>query len=98
MSSLHYSGAAKGPIKPFGFDLGNFEGESEYLLLRTPEDAAARTQVLDYFNQMKKVVDPAHMIFAFEKGCQCSEADAMYVDQVCLQMGFKRGSARSIAR
>ena len=31
------------------------------------------------------------MIFGFENGCQCSDADKSFVDQICLQMGFKRG-------
>jgi hypothetical protein len=53
-SSLHYSGRAKGPVQPFGFELATFEEESEYLKLSTPEAAVARTQVLDYFHQMKK--------------------------------------------
>ena len=90
-SSLHYSGRAKGPVSPFGFDLGTFEEESEYLKLSTPEAAVARTQVLDYFHQMKKVVSPDHILFSFEKGSECCIADRLYVDQICLQMGFKRG-------
>ena len=90
-SSLHYSGRAKGPVSPFGFDLGTFEEESEYLKLSTPEASVARTQVLDYFHQMKKVVSPDHILFSFEKGSDCCVADRLYVDQICLQMGFKRG-------
>ena len=94
-SSLHYSGRAKGPIHPFGFELGTFEEESEYLKLSHPESAVARTQVLDYFHQMKKVVSPNHMLFSFEKGSELNAADKRYVDQLCMQMGFKRGEAIS---
>jgi hypothetical protein len=90
-SSLHYAGKAKGPIQPFGFDIGTFEDESEYLKLSTPEAAVARTQVLDYFHQMKKLVSPDHMIFNFENGSECHVADKQYADQLCLQMGYKRG-------
>jgi hypothetical protein len=94
-SSLHYSGRAKGPIHPFGFELGTFEEESEYLKLSHPESAVARTQVLDYFHQMKKTVSPDHMLFSFEKGSECNIADKYYIDQLCMQMGFKRGEAVS---
>jgi hypothetical protein len=88
-SSLHYSGLAKGPVHPFGFELGSFEEESEYLKLSYPESAVARTQVLDYFLQMKKVVNPDHMLFCFD-GMDCSDVDKKYIDQMCLQMGFDR--------
>ena len=88
-SSLHYSGRAKGPVQPFGFDLGTFEEESEYLKLSTPETAVARTQVLDYFHQMKKVVSSDHMLFGFEN-MDCSDTDKKFIDQMCLQMGFDR--------
>ena len=88
-SSLHYSGRAKGPVHPFGFDLGTFEEESEYLKLSTPESAVARTQVLDYFHQMKKIVSSDHMLFSFEN-MDCSTTDKMFIDQICLQMGFER--------
>lgn len=47
--------------------MGNFQEESEYLKFYSPETAAARTQVLDYFNQMKKVIDSDHMIFNFDR-------------------------------
>jgi hypothetical protein len=92
-SSLHYSGLAKGPVHAFGFELGTFEEESEYLKLSYPESAVARTQVLDYFHQMKKKVSPDHMLFNFEKGNECCSADKLYIDQLCVQMGFRRGDA-----
>jgi hypothetical protein len=89
-ASLHYSGKALGPLYPFGFDLGNFAEESEYLNFTTPENAATRSQVLDYFHQVKQVVPPDHLMFRFDKGCECSVADKLFMDQLCLQMGFQR--------
>ena len=88
-SSLHYSGRAKGPIHPFGFELGTFEEESEYLKLSFPESAVARTQVLDYFHQMKKVIKQSHILFGFEN-MECSSTDRKFIDQLCLQVGFDR--------
>ena len=90
-SALHYSGKAKGPVFPFGFDMGNFAEESEFLKFSTPEAAAARTQVLDYFHQMKKTVPEDHLLFRFDKGNECCAADKVFIDQLCLQMGFQRG-------
>lgn len=90
-SSLHYAGTAKGPVKPFGFDLGNFAEESEYLKFSTPETTAARTQVLDYFFQLKSIIPPENWLFRFQDGLQMSNADKRYIDQLCLQMGFTRG-------
>lgn len=89
-SSLHYSGRALGPLAPFGFDVGDFAEESEYLKFATPEAAAARTQVLDYFYQMKKVVRPDHLLFQFDKSNDCGPGDKRFMDQLCLQLGFKR--------
>jgi hypothetical protein len=90
-SSLHYSGLAKGPVKPFGFDLGNFAEESEYLKFSTPETTAARTQVLDYFQQLKKIIPPDNWMFKFEDSNACGDAEKRYIDQLCLQMAFTRG-------
>ena len=90
-ASLHYSGHAKGPVQPFGFELGNFAEESEYLKFSTPETAAARSLVLDYFYSIKRRIDPPHMMFTFYKGNELSPADKLFIDQICLQMGFPRG-------
>jgi hypothetical protein len=90
-SSLHYAGTAKGPVRPFGFDLGNFAEESEYLKFSTPETTAARTQVLDYFFQLKTIVPPENWLFRFQDGLQMCTADKRYIDQLCVQMGFTRG-------
>lgn len=89
-ASLHYSGRAIGPVLPFGFEVGPFVEESEYLYFSTPEMAAARTQVLDYFAQIKNTIGEKNMIFSFEKTTQCTLNDRRYIDQLCLQMGFPR--------
>ncbi len=89
-SSLHYSGKAKGPLQPFGFDLGNFAEESEYLKFNSPETAAARAQVLDYFYQLNKEVPHENCMFRYQDGNMCSSADKRFMDQLCLQMGFDR--------
>jgi hypothetical protein len=88
---LHYSGLAPGPVQPFGFELGNFAEESEYLKFSAPEAATARTQVLDYFYRLKSIVQSDHVIFSFEKSSECSGADKRFMDQLCVQLGFLRG-------
>ncbi len=90
-SSLHYSGKALGPGTPFGFAVPQFSEESEYLQFNTPENAACRAQVLDYLHHVEKLVKPDHMIFSFEKGQDCCNADVRFIDQLNLQMGFPRG-------
>ena len=89
-SSLHYSGEALGPVKPFGFCVPQFQEESEYLQLVSPECATARTQVLDYLLHIEQNVDSSNMMFAFEKGNNVAPADKRYIDQLALQMGFPR--------
>jgi hypothetical protein len=90
--SLHYSGLAPGPVKPYGFDMGNFAIESEYLQFNTPETSAARTQVLDYFFQLKQVIAKDHVIFRFDKSNECGAADKQFIRQICLQNGFDTGN------
>jgi hypothetical protein len=88
--SLHYSGNAVGPLRPFGVELGHFADESEYLKFTSPEATAARTLVLDYFNDMRKLVPDDHMMFRFEVSNEISVADKMFIDQIALNLGFKR--------
>jgi hypothetical protein len=90
-ASLHYAGLAPGPVQPFGFELGSFSEESEYLKFSSPETATARTQVLDYFHKLQTIVQADHVMFAFERTSECSPADKRYMDQVCVQLGFVRG-------
>jgi hypothetical protein len=92
-SSLHYSGKAPGPVTPFGFYMGIFAEESDYLQLLTPEATAVRTQVLDYFYNMKKVIKEDHLLFNFEKSRAFGTGDSEFIDQLCIQMGFDRTEA-----
>ena len=89
--SLHYAGRAPGPGLPFGFQLGNFAEESEYLKFSNPETTTARTQVLDYFYELKSIVDDSHMLFTYELQNQFNQADHMFIDQICIQMGYEKG-------
>ena len=89
--SLHYSGRAKGPVKPFAFDMGNFAEESEFLKFSTPEGTAARAQVLDYFYQLKRHTREDHLMFRFDVSNECSYGDKLFIDQLCVQLGFARG-------
>lgn len=93
--ALHYAGKAPGPCLPFGFQLGNFAEESEFLKFSNPEATAARTQVLDYFHEMKNVVSDDHMMFTFEKGNSFNDADNLFIDQICIQMGYEKGHANA---
>lgn len=93
--ALHYAGKAPGPCLPFGFQLGNFAEESEFLKFSNPEATAARTQVLDYFHEMKNVVSDDHMMFTFEKGSSFNDADNLFIDQICIQMGYEKGHANA---
>ncbi|CAM9179352.1 unnamed protein product, partial [Ectocarpus fasciculatus] len=90
-SSLHYSGEAQGPVHPFGFEMGQFAFESEYLQFNTPEMSSARTQVLDYFSQLKLIVMDDHVMFKFEKGLVCGQAETAFIRQICIQMGWQYG-------
>ena len=89
--SQHYAGKALGPVKPFGFTMGNFSEESEFLKFSTPETAAARAQVLDYFLNMRKVVRDDHLMFRFDESMEVSYGDKLFIDHICVQMGFHRG-------
>jgi hypothetical protein len=90
-SSLHYSGTARGPVKPFGFDIASFAEESEYLKIVLPEAVSARTQVLDYFQHLKMEVPPDNYIFRFNETKEVTPSDKRFIDQLSLQMGFDRG-------
>lgn len=93
-SSLHYSGMAKGPVKPFGFGLGNFDDESEYLKFVNPESASARTMILDYFHDLHQTIPKENLLFRFNEGQDCMPSDKKFIDQLCLQMGFLRGQEK----
>eukprot|EP00282_Hemiselmis_andersenii_P003616 CAMPEP_0114175922 /NCGR_PEP_ID=MMETSP0043_2-20121206/37214_1 /TAXON_ID=464988 /ORGANISM="Hemiselmis andersenii, Strain CCMP644" /LENGTH=257 /DNA_ID=CAMNT_0001274191 /DNA_START=9 /DNA_END=778 /DNA_ORIENTATION=- len=88
--SLHYAGAAGGPVTPFGFDIGGFADESATMMFADPCLAAARTRVLDYFTAVSARVPPGHVVFQFDRSGDISAGDAALVEQLCVQMGFSR--------
>ncbi|CAN0257367.1 unnamed protein product, partial [Ectocarpus sp. 12 AP-2014] len=62
--SLHYSGRAKGPVFPFGFEMGFFAVESEGAKLNDPAFQAVRCQVLDYFVRQREGLKEDHVLFS----------------------------------
>ena len=51
------SGAAAGPTQPFAFELGSdFAVMSETMLFVDPFYAVARSQLLEYFSQLRTIV------------------------------------------
>ena len=71
--ALHYSGAPGVSVAPYGFDIGNFAAQSELLLFPSPQLAALRTQILDYFTAQRVtgLVPPDHLLFQFEQVVDC---------------------------
>ena len=65
--ALHYSGAAAGPVLPFGVSLGDFALESEHLLCVDPALACARARVLEYFGQLNRFVRADHLVMRFDE-------------------------------
>lgn len=88
--SEHYDGQAKGPVLPFGFQIGYFVEESGFLAFMDPYLCTARTQILDYFAALKEKVRPDHVIFCFEKTMGFGVAEHKLINQLCVQMGFSR--------
>ncbi|GFE55264.1 EF hand family protein, putative [Babesia ovis] len=88
--SLMYSGKGQGPISPFGFSLGNFGLESCYYSLTDPLAVIARTQVLDYFESVERMLGPKHIVFDWEKSLEVGAGDELLVHLVALQLGFNR--------
>jgi hypothetical protein len=91
--ALHYSGAAAGPVKPFGIDVGDFAAESEHLLFPDPGLACARARVLEYFCQRNRGVAEDHMVLRFSEAEAVSAGDVRLVRQLCVQMGFRRSAS-----
>ncbi|KAK1937540.1 hypothetical protein X943_002698 [Babesia divergens] len=88
--SLLYSGKGNGPISPFGFTLGNFGMESCYYSLTDPLAVIARTQILDYFESVERMLGPKHLIFDWERALEVGEGDELLIHLVALQLGFYR--------
>jgi hypothetical protein len=90
--SRHYSGNMPGPVNRFGFEIGYYAYESETACFTSPELAAARTQILDYFHQQREFLTEENTIFCFEQKMSLSPGDHNMIDQVCLSMGFERST------
>jgi hypothetical protein len=90
--SLHYSGAAEGPVKPFGFEMGYFLQESGFLEFSDVRLTTTRTQVLDYFVQQRAFIPATHMVFKFEHALEFGLGDKALMTQLCVQMGFNTSS------
>jgi len=88
--SLHYNGTAPGPTTPFAIDIGDFAAESETVMLRDPYLAVARTQTLDYLEQQRAAVADDHVVMNLHLSNAASTGDAVFIDQLCVQMGFLR--------
>ena len=88
--AAHYAGDALGPIEPFGFEMGPFAVEAEYLRFHCPERTARLTHVLDYFHAVRSVVHDDHLVFRWERDGGFGYGDARLLDQVCVHMGFPR--------
>ena len=63
--SLHYSGKARGPVTPYGFDTEHFAYESESLQFVSPEVAFVRASTLAYFWDMRQAISDDHVLFDF---------------------------------
>ena len=71
----HYAGDADGPTAPFGFEMGPFAVEAEYLRFHCPERTARLTQVMDYFHGMRATVTSEdHLVFRWERGAVLARA------------------------
>jgi hypothetical protein len=105
--SLHYSGEAPGPSRPFGFDVGPFRAESEQHRYHDARLVQRRTEVLDYFIGTRGLLgdDEAarerQTLFGFERSMVCGHAEKALLGQLTWQVGYrdlhvsKRTSARS---
>ena len=95
--SLHYAGNAEalnfdGPkeiLRPYGVDMNHFRAESSMFLLCEASLAVVRTQCLDYFQSIHRLLDNDHMMFKWERSMECSAAEKNFMRQLCVQDGFE---------
>eukprot|EP01050_Picozoa_sp_SAG11_P029516 SAG11_NODE_8337_length_1027_cov_0.904095_2_plen_189_part_01 len=66
---------------------GHFAIESENLKFNTPELTILRTQVLEYFEQLQKILKSDHVLFQFERSTHFPETEKQYITQLCLNTG-----------
>jgi hypothetical protein len=94
---LHYSANASalnfdGPselLLPFGVDMRHFRAESSMFLLVEASLAVVRSQCLDYFESIHRVLDDDRMLFKFERSMKLSSAEKKFMLQLCIQDGFE---------
>jgi len=91
MFSLHLCGNAPPTprffFQPFGFDMGPFAAQSQFMKFSTPELVVARTKVIDYFTSQANLVVPDHRIFCFESSHALGNLEAL-LRQLCWEIGF----------
>ena len=88
--SLHYSGSAEGPAKPFALDMRQFEAESERCQLPSPHLAASRTILLDYFRAAASAVPDDRHLFKFERSMDMGSGERALLTQISAQLAFPR--------
>lgn len=95
--SLHYNGSAPGPVSGFALDIGEFAAASQTLLMTDPHLATARAQILHYFERQKAAVPDGHLIMRFHAAPTASTGDALFIDQICVHLGFERYGSGSLS-
>lgn len=91
--SLHYSGKADGPSAGFALEMRTMELECERALLPSPQQAAVRTRLLDYFRSAAAHTPPSHFIFRFDRSMELGPAERALLGQMCVQLALPRDDA-----
>ena len=94
--SLHFSGAAAGPGRPFGFELSALKEESASMRFHSVRLLTRRTEVLDYFDgvqtQLLGYTEDApskpQTLFRFEDAMALGEGDVALLEQITYQVGY----------
>ncbi|KAL1504687.1 hypothetical protein AB1Y20_008467 [Prymnesium parvum] len=87
--SMHYAGLASGPLHPFGFNAAELlKKETATISLTDPSLALTRAALLEYFYSQRHWLRADHTLFSFERTMSFGEADALFVEQLALQVGL----------
>ena len=92
---MHLSGTAPGPSYPFGFRMGNMHIQSEFMSFTNPALVTMRTQALDYFRSIDRVLRPDHVMFDFGNSMTPGPVKQL-LEQLCWDMGFDRSTDMSL--
>eukprot|EP00756_Hemistasia_phaeocysticola_P039930 Hpha_TRINITY_DN16839_c0_g3::TRINITY_DN16839_c0_g3_i1::g.153821::m.153821 len=84
----HYSGRCRGPVSQFGFDCDELVGQTDTLLLCTPELTGVRTSVLDYWLQQRGQVRSDRVLFEYGGCVSLGEGDHAFVRQLAASVGI----------